>query len=74
MKLESNNMTHKVDRLISLHDLTEIVEKIMGQYKISFPNEKEELNLSTNNYAVTVKKKKKKASSSKLQAPRKRHN
>ncbi len=49
-------MTHKVDRLVSLHDLTEIVEKIMRQYKISFPNEKEELKLSTNNYTVTVKK------------------
>jgi len=49
-------MTHKVDRLISLHNLTEIVEKIMKQHKIAFPNEKEKLKVSTNSYEITVKK------------------
>ena len=49
-------MTHKVDRLVSVHTLTEIVEKLMAQYKSSFPNEKMQLKVDTDNYAVTIKK------------------
>ena len=49
-------MVHKIDRLASLCDLTKIIEKIMKQYKVSFPNEKAKLKVMTTNYEIIVKK------------------
>ena len=66
-------MTHKIDRLVLLSNLGEIVSKIMKQYKVSFPNEKAKLQVETTNYKITIKKRKQ-APSSKLQAPRNGHN
>ena len=51
-------MTHKIDRLVLLSNLGEIVSKIMKQYKVSFPNEKAKLQVETTNYKITIKKRK----------------
>ena len=51
-------MTHKINRLVLLSNLGEIVSKIMKQYKVSLPNEKAKLQVETTNYKITIKKRK----------------